>query len=62
MNIFKTYDIGALLRKNSYPGRGIIVGKSKNGNKIVDDMRKKIDTLKEQLTDLENKINQMDAE
>ena len=37
-------------------------GKSKSGNKIVDDMRKKIDTLKAQLTDLENKINQMDAE
>ena len=37
-------------------------GKSKSGNKIVDDMRKKIDTLKEQLADLENKINQMDAE
>ena len=37
-------------------------GKSKSGNKIVDDMRKKIDNLKEQLADLENKINQMDAE
>ena len=37
-------------------------GKSKSGNKLVDDMRKKIDTLKEQLTDLENKINQIDAE
>ena len=37
-------------------------GKSKSGNKLVDDMRKKIDTLKEQLADLENKINQMDAE
>ena len=37
-------------------------GKSKSGNKIVDDMRKKIDTLKAQLADLENKINQMDAE
>ena len=37
-------------------------GKSKSGNKIVDDMRKKIDTLKGQLADLENKINQMDAE
>ena len=37
-------------------------GKSKNANKLVDDMRKKIDTLKEQLTDLENKINQIDAE
>jgi uncharacterized protein YukE len=29
---------------------------------LVDDMRKKIDTLKSQLADLENKINQMDAE
>ena len=37
-------------------------GKSKTANKLVDDMRKKIDTLKEQLTDLENKINQLDAE
>ena len=37
-------------------------GKSKSGNKLVDDMRKKIDTLKEQLTDLEKKINQMDGE
>ena len=37
-------------------------GKSKSGNKLVDDMRKKIDTLKNQLADLENKINQMDAE
>jgi chromosome segregation ATPase len=37
-------------------------GKSKSANKLVDDMRKKIDTLKAQLTDLENKINQMDAE
>ena len=37
-------------------------GKSKNANKLVDDMRKKIDTLKSQLADLENKINQMDAE
>jgi chromosome segregation ATPase len=37
-------------------------GKSKSANKLVDDMRKKIDTLKGQLADLENKINQMDAE
>ena len=37
-------------------------GKSKSGNKLVDDMRKKIDTLKEQLSNLEKKINQMDAE
>ena len=37
-------------------------GNSKTANKLVDDMRKKIDTLKGQLSDLENKINQMDAE
>lgn len=36
-------------------------GKSSSANKLVEDMRKKIDTLKEQLTELENKINQMDA-
>ena len=35
-------------------------GKSKTANKLVDDMRKKIDTLKAQLTELENKINQLD--
>ena len=35
-------------------------GKSKTANKLVDDMRKKIETLKEQLHDLENKINQLD--
>lgn len=37
-------------------------GKSKSANRLVDDMQKKIDTLKEQLADLESKINQMDAE
>ena len=37
-------------------------GKSKSANKLVDDMQKKIDTLKSQLVDLENKINQMDVE
>lgn len=37
-------------------------GKSKSANKLVDDMQKKIDTLKSQLVDLENKINQLDAE
>jgi hypothetical protein len=37
-------------------------GKSKTANKLVDDMQKKIDTLKTQLVDLENKINQLDAE
>ncbi len=37
-------------------------GKSKSANKLVVDMQKKIDALKAQLADLENKINQMDAE
>ena len=37
-------------------------GKSKSANKLVDDMQKKIDTLKSQLVDIENKINQFDAE
>jgi phage shock protein A len=37
-------------------------GKSKTAHKLVDDMQKKIDTLKGQLSELENKINQMDAE
>ena len=35
MNVYKTYDIGALLRRNSYPGRGIIAGMSKNGKYAV---------------------------
>ena len=35
-------------------------GKSKQANKLVDDMRKKIDTLKNQLNDIEQKINQID--
>ena len=35
MNIYKSYDIGSLLRKNEYPGRGIIVGKSRNGKYAV---------------------------
>ena len=37
-------------------------GKSKSANKLVEDLQKKIETLKSQLVDLENKINQMDAE
>ena len=36
-------------------------GKSKSGNKIVEDMQKKIDGLKAQLQELEDKINQIDA-
>ena len=39
-----------------------VSGKSKSANKLVDDMQKKIDTLKSQLVDIENKINQLDAE
>ena len=35
MNVYKTYDIGALLRRNTYPGRGIIAGLSKNGKYAV---------------------------
>ena len=37
-------------------------GKTKSANKLVDDMQKKIEVLKGQLKDLENKINQLDAE
>ena len=36
-------------------------GKSKSGNKLVEDMQKKIDGLKKQLQELENKINEIDA-
>lgn len=35
--------------------------KSKTANKLVNDMQKKIDELKTQLTELENKINAIDA-
>jgi chromosome segregation ATPase len=34
-------------------------GKTKSANKLVDDMQKKIEVLKGQLKDLENKINQL---
>ncbi len=37
-------------------------GKSKSGNKLVEDMQKKIDGLRNQLKELEDKINQIDAE
>ena len=36
-------------------------GKSKSGNKLVEDMQKKIEGLKKQLAELEDKINQIDA-
>lgn len=35
MNNFKTKDVGAALRKNSYPSCGIIAGLSKNGKHAV---------------------------
>ena len=31
----KTYDIETLLRENSYPGRGILLGRSADGSKAV---------------------------
>ena len=31
MNVYEINDLGALLKDNTYPGRGIVVGKSKNG-------------------------------
>ena len=36
-------------------------GKSKSGNKLVEDMQKKIDGLRKQLQELEDKINELDA-
>ena len=35
MSGYKLNDIGDLLRANSYPGRGIVVGKSKDGRKAA---------------------------
>ncbi len=35
MSIYKTNDIGELIKDNSYVGRGIIVGKSADGEKAV---------------------------
>ena len=31
MNIYERKDLGALLRDNAYPGRGIVIGKTENG-------------------------------
>ncbi len=31
----KQYDLSALLRENSYPGRGIVIGKTEDGKKIA---------------------------
>ena len=35
MDIYKTDDIGELLKNNEYPGRGIVLGKSADGRKAV---------------------------
>lgn len=35
MDVYKTLDIGELLRNNSYPGRGIVVGKSSSAAVIA---------------------------
>ncbi|MBO7303937.1 MAG: hypothetical protein J6V09_01775, partial [Clostridia bacterium] len=35
MNIYKIDDIGALLNSNTYPGRGIVIGKSEDGRYAV---------------------------
>ena len=35
MDIYKNNDIGALLAANTYPGRGIVVGRSADGKKAV---------------------------
>ena len=37
-------------------------GKSKSGNRIVEDMQKKIDIQKQQLKEIEGKINALDNE
>ena len=35
MNIYKIDEIGALLKDNKYPGRGIVIGKSEDGKKAA---------------------------
>lgn len=35
MSVYETYDIGGLLSKNAYPGRGIVIGRSEDGTKAV---------------------------
>ncbi len=33
MNVYKTHDIGELIKDNSYVGRGIVIGKTEDGTK-----------------------------
>ena len=35
MNVYETYDIAALLKGNTYPGRGIILGTSEDGETAI---------------------------
>ena len=35
MNVYEIYDVGELLRDNTYPGRGIIIGKTADGENAV---------------------------
>ena len=35
MNVYETYDIAALLKGNTYPGRGIVLGTSEDGDTAV---------------------------
>ena len=35
MNVYKINDIATLIEGNSYVGRGIVIGKSKDGKKAV---------------------------
>ena len=35
MNIYKIHDVAALLEGNTYPGRGIVIGKTPNGAKAA---------------------------
>ena len=35
MNVYKTFDIGELLKDNAYAGRGIVVGTTKERKNAV---------------------------
>lgn len=35
MNVYEVKDIGELIKNNSYVGRGIVIGKSADGNKAA---------------------------
>ena len=35
MNIYEINELGELLSSNTYPGRGIVIGKSEDGKKAV---------------------------